>query len=78
MSKRVEFTECPVMTATFAAHKDAVSNRVLYDDGILHINELEQRIETKVEELASTYGLQPTEFEPLLKSARMAARLAVS
>jgi hypothetical protein len=78
MSKRVEFTECPVMTATFAAHEYAVSSRMLYDDGILHIDDLENRIETKVEELASTYGLQPTEFEPLLSSARMAARLAAS
>lgn len=78
MSKRIQFSECPVMTATFAAHEDAVRQRALYDDGILHIEELEQRIETKVEELYTRHGLQPTEYESLLSSARMAARLVAS
>jgi len=73
--KNVSFTECPVMTATFAAHQYAVQSRALYDDGILHIEELETRIGTTVDALAEKHGLEPREVASLRSSARLAARL---
>lgn len=77
-SVTVEFTECPVMVATLAAHELATKKRVLYDDGALTLSELEAAIANGVEALGATEALEPREIDRLLVSARMAARLATA